>query len=218
MTVIVSVDFRDTTIGKAGIGWGVSLEGDTTAPIEAFAGSHHRYAFPRIATLTLPAVIGPLDIQAVAVESVVTIRPSGIPAEYVPTVSSPQVEDPTSPGWSLPLQIADTAAGFRLAGVDQQEEKEVQGKLFFASASAGIAGGALIWGFGALGPLIEKRRHKPLEGEAHAPEEADSSSTPTSIRGYDVQSSPTYRRLMTASVLSGIARTTLTWLVSRRKG
>lgn len=141
MTVISPTDFPDTTLGKAGIGWAVSLEGDTTAPTEAFAGSHHRYAFPRIATLTLPADISPLGIQAVAAESVVSIGPRGLPAEYLPTVSSPQVEDPTAPGWSLPLQSANTTSGFRLSGVDQQGETEVQRKLFLASAAAGTAGG-----------------------------------------------------------------------------
>lgn len=217
MTDISPTDFRDTTVGEAGFGWAVSLEGDTTAPTEAFAGSHHRYAFPRIATLTLPAGIGPLDIQAVAAESVVRIDPRGLPAEYVTTVSSPQVEDSTAPGWSFPIQSADTAAGFRLAGVDEQDETEVQRKLFVASAAAGIAGGGLIWGFGALGPLIEDRRHKPLRGEALDPDEPRNPPTATSIREHDIQNSPAHSRLIAASVLSGVAGSMLTWLVSRRK-
>lgn len=216
MTVISPTDFRDTTIGEAGIGWAVSLEGDTTAPTEAFAGSHHRYAFPRIATLTLPAVIGPLDIQAVAAASVVSIQPRDLPAEYVPTISSPQVEDPTAPGWSLPLQSADTTAGFRLTGVDQQDETEVQRKLFLASAAAGIAGGGLIWLVGATGPVlndvVQKRRNRgaPLAEEAEG-------LTPSLGSRTDVTDPPDYLRLIAAPALLALAGSMLAWVISKRR-
>ncbi len=204
MTVISPTDFRDTTFGEAGFGWAASLEGDTTAPTEAFAGSHHRYAFPRLATLTLPAVIGPLDIQAEAAESVVSIQPRDLPAEYVPTTSSPQVGDPTAPGWSLPLQSADTPKGFRLTGIDQQGETEVQRKLFLASAAAGTAGGGLIWLVAAIGSVLNgvvqtrRNRRAPIA-------ERVGELTPSLGSRTDVPDPPDYLRLIAAPALLALA-------------
>jgi hypothetical protein len=216
MTVISPRDFQDTTVGRAGMGWAVSLEGDTTAPTEAFAGSHHRYAFPRIATLTLPAVFDPLDIQAVAAESVVSIQPRDLPAEYVPTISSPQVDDPTAPGWALPLRSADVTAGFRLTGVDQQYETEVQRKLFLASAAAGIAGGGLIWLFGAMGPVLNDAVQKRRNRRAPVAEEAGELTRPSGSRT-DVRHSPEYLRLFAAPALLALAGSALAWVISRRR-
>lgn len=214
MTVISKQDFKDQTIGEAGVGWAVSLEGETTAPTEAVAGAQHRYAFPRIATLTLPVEI--LNIESVTAESVVSITPHDLPADYVPTVSSPEVEDPTAPTWSLPLQSADRDAGFELNGIDQRHEAAVQRDLFLASASAGTAGGGLIWFFGAAGPFVDAFLRKFRRSEAPFIEEAGE-LTPPPARGDDVRNSPTYRHLVATSLLSGIAGSTLAWLVSRRK-
>lgn len=213
MTVIRPTDFRDTTLGEAGIGWAVSLKGCTHAPTEASAGSRHRYAFPRIATLTLPAAISPLDIQAVAAESVVSIEPRDLPAEYLPTVASPQVENPTAPGWSLPLHRAHPTAGFRLSGVDQQEETEVQRELFLASAAIGTAGGGLIWLFGTIGPLlndfVQKRRNRSeLVAEELVPHLGGRT---------DVLAPPDYLRLIAVPVLLGIAGSVFAWLISKRR-
>lgn len=214
MTVISKQDFKDQTIGEAGVGWAVSLKGETTAPTEAIAGAQHRYAFPRIATLTMPAEI--LDIESVTTESVVSITPKDLPADYVPTVSSPDVEDPTAPTWSLPLQSADRAAGFELNGIDQRHEAGVQRDLFLASASAGTAGGGLIWFFGAAGPIVDAFLRKFRRSEAPLIEETDE-LRPSPASGDDVRDSRTYRHLVAASLLSGIAGSTLAWLVSRRK-
>ncbi|WP_157407758.1 hypothetical protein [Arthrobacter sp. ZBG10] len=214
MTVISKQTFSDQTVGEAGIGWGVSLEGETTAPTEAVAGAQHRYAFPRIATLTLPIEV--LDIESVTAQSVVSIRPKGLPADYVPTVSSPEVEDPTAPTWSLPLQSAGRAAGFELNGVDQRREAAVQRDLFLASASAGTAGGSLIWFFGASGPFVDALLRKFRKGKAPVIEEA-SELTSSPANGNEFPDSPTYRHLVAASLLSGIAGSTLAWLVRRRK-
>jgi hypothetical protein len=216
MTVISPTDFQDTTVGEAGIGWAVSLEGDTTAPTEAFAGSHHRYAFPRVATLTLPAVFGPLDIQAVAAESVVSIQPRDLPAEYVPTISSPQVEDPTAPGWALPLRSAAMTAGFRLTGIDQQDETEVQRKLFLASAAAGTAGGGLIWLFGSMGTVLNDAAQKRRDRRAPVAEEAGELTGPLGGRT-DVQHSPGYLRLIAAPALLALAGSALAWVISKRR-
>lgn len=214
MTVISKQDFSDQTVGEAGIGWGVALEGETTAPTEAVAGARHRYTFPRIATLTLPVEV--LDIESVTAESIVSIRPEGLPAEYVPTVSSPEVQDPTAPTWNLPLQSADKTAGFRLTGVDQRHEAAVQRDLFVASALAGIAGGGLIWFFGAAGSFVDALLRKLRKDKAPVIDEAgELTSSPASRNG--VPDSPTYRRLVAVSLLSGIAASTVAWLVSRRK-
>ncbi len=219
MTDISPTDFQDTTVGEAGLGWAVSLQGKTAAPTEAFAGSHHRYAFPRIATLTLPAEIGSLGIQAVAAESVVSIEPRDLPAEYVPTISSPQVEDPTAPTWSLPLRSADTTAGFRLTGVDQQDETEAQRKLFLASAAAGTTGGGLIWLVGSTGPVLkdvvqkrQNRRPPPAEKAGEAGE-----LTPSLGNETDVPDSIDYLRLFAAPALLALAGSTLAWVFSRRR-
>lgn len=215
-TDISPTDFQDTTVGEAGIGWAVSLQGNSAAPTEAFAGSHHRYAFPRIATLTLPAFIGPPGIQAVAADSVVSIQPRDLPAEYVPTISSPQVEDPTAPAWSLPLRIADTAAGFRLTGVDQQDATEAQRKLFLASAAAGTAGGGLIWLVGATGPVlnevVQKRRNRraPVAEETGEPVPSPGNRT-------DVPDAFAYLRFFAAPVLVAIAGSVLAWVISKRR-
>ncbi|MDF2048867.1 hypothetical protein [Arthrobacter sp. Cr_A7] len=214
MTTISKQDFSDQTLGVAGIGWAVSLEGETTAPTEAVAGSQHRYAFPRIATLTLPVEI--LAIESVTAESVVSIEPKGLPAEYVPTVSSPEVEDPTAPIWGLPLHNADRAAGFELNGVDQRHEAAVQRDLFLASASAGTAGGGLIWFFGSAGPFVDALLRRFRKAEAPVIEEA-AELTPSPASENGVPDSPTYRRLIAASLLSGVAGSTLAWLFSRRK-
>lgn len=214
MTVISKEHFTDQTLGEAGIGWGVSLQGETTAPTEAVAGAQHRYVLPRIATLTLPVEV--LDIQSATAESVVSIEPKGLPAEYVPTVSSPQVEDSTAPMWSLPLQSADRTAGFELNGVDQRHEAAIQRDLFLASAAAGTAGGGLIWFFGAAGPFVDALLRKFRRGEAPVIKEtSELELSPAS--GNDASDSPTYRRLVAASLLSGIVGSTLAWLVSRRK-
>ena len=214
ITIISKQDFSDKTVAEAGIGWGVYLEGEATAPTEAAAGSQHRYAFPRIATLTLPVEI--LNIESIAAESLVNIRPKGLPAEYVPTVSSPGVEDPTAPMWSLPIQSAAKVSGFELNGVDQRHEAAVQRDLFFVSASAGTAGGGLIWFFGAAGPIADALVRKFRKGELPAFEEVDELMlSPPS--GNDVPDSPTYRRLAAVSLISGIAGSTLAWLISRRK-
>ncbi|ABM07896.1 hypothetical protein AAur_0426 [Paenarthrobacter aurescens TC1] len=214
MTVVSKRDFKDQTLGEAGVGWAVSLEGETTAPTEAVAGAQHRYAFPRIATLTLPVEI--LNIESVTAESVVSITPNDLPADYVPTVSSPEVEDPTAPTWSLPLQSADRAAGFELNGIDKRHEAAVQRDLFLASASAGTAGGGLIWFFGAAGPFVDALLRKFRRNEAPFIEEAGE-LTPPPASGDDVRDSPTCRHLVAASLLSGFVGSTLAWLVSRRK-
>lgn len=216
MTDISPTDFRDRTVGGAGIGWAVSLQGNTAAPTEAFAGSHHRYAFPRIATLTLSDFTGTLDIQAVAAGSVVSIQPRDLPAEYVPTISSPQVEDPTAPRWILPLRSAATAAGFRLAGVDQQAETEVQRKLFLASAAAGTAGGGLIWLVGGIGPVLNDVVHKRRNRRAPVAEEAGG-LTPSLGDRTEVPDSFDYLRLIAAPALLALAGSTLAWVISKRR-
>lgn len=213
MTHIAPMDFPDTTLGEAGIGWAVSLQGNTTAPTEAFAGSHRRYAFPRITTLAVPATMGLPGIQAVAPESVVSIQPRNLPAEYVPTISSPTVEDPTAPTWRLLLRNAGTAAGFRLTGVDQQDEMEVQRKLFLASAAAGLAGGGLIWLVGAMGPALndysQKRRNR-----REAPEEAGA-LTPPLTNTTEIPDSPACSRVIAASALLAFAGSTLVWIIKK---
>lgn len=206
--------FPDTTLGEAGIGWAVSLQGNTTAPTEAFAGSHHRYAFPRITTLAVPANMGLLGIQAVAPESMVSIQPRNFPAEYVPTISSPAVEDPTAPIWRLLLRNAGTAAGFRLTGVDLQDEMEVQRKLFLASAAAGIAGGGLIWLVGAMGPALndysQKRRNR-----RETPEEEAGALTPPLTNRTEIPDSLAYSRVIAASTLLAFAGSTLVWIIKK---
>ncbi|MGP7812625.1 MULTISPECIES: hypothetical protein [Micrococcaceae] len=214
MTRIWPTDFRDTTIGEAGMGWAVSLQGNTSAPTEAFAGSHHRYAFPRIATMTLPAVTDLLDIQSVATESVVSIQPRDLPAEYVPTISSPQVVDPTAPTWRLPIRSADTSAGFRLAGIDQQEETNVQRKLFLASAAAGITGGGLIWLVGTIGPVFNKVVQNRRNRRAPAADVAGE-LTPDLGSRTDVPDSSAYPRLFTASALLFLAGSTVAWAIRK---
>lgn len=216
MTDISPTDFQDSTVGEAGIGWAVSLQGNTAAPTEAVAGSNHRYAFPRIATLTLPSFIGPPGIQAVAADSVVSIQPRDLPAEYVPTISSPQVEDPTAPAWSLPLRSADTTAGFRLSGVDQQEETEVKRKLFLASAAAGTAGGGLIWLVGATGPVLSDVVQKRRNRRAPVAEEAGDLA-PSPDNRTDVPDSFAHLRLFAAPALVALAGSVLAWVISKRR-
>ena len=216
MTDISPMDFQDATVGEAGLGWAASLQGNTAAPTEAFAGSHHRYALPRIATLTLPPVIGLLGIQAVGADSLVSIQPRDLPAEYVPTISSPQVEDPTAPAWSLPLRSADTTAGFRLTGVDQQDETEAQRRLFLASAAAGTAGGGLIWLFGATGPVLNDVVQKRRNRRAPVAEEAGE-LTPSPGNRTDVPDSLAYLRLFAAPALLALAGSTLAWVISKRR-
>ncbi|SDX60154.1 hypothetical protein SAMN04487912_12111 [Arthrobacter sp. cf158] len=216
MTVISPTDFQDRTVGEAGISWAVSLEGETTAPTEAFTGSHHRYAFPRIATLTLPTVIDLLDIQAVAASSVVNIQPRDLPAEYVPTISSPQVEDITAPGWNLPLHSADTTAGFRLTGVDQQDETEAQRQLFLASAAAGTAGGGLIWLVGAIGPVLNDVIHKRRNRVAPVAEDSGGLALSPGSRA-DGPEPPDCLRHVAAPALLALAGATLTWMIRKRR-
>lgn len=214
MTLIRKQDFKDRTIGEAGIGWAVSVEGETTAPTEAVAGAQHRYAFPRIATLTLPAEF--LDVESVTAESVVSITPKDLPADYVPTVSSPEVEDPTAPRWSLPLHSAGRAAGFELNGIDQRHETVVQRDLFLASASAGTAGGGLIWFFGAAGPFIDALIRRFRRSNAPLTKEEDQ-WMPTPAKKDNDRDSSAQHRVVATSLLSGIAGSTLAWLISRRK-
>jgi len=214
MTVINKQDFKERTVGVAGFGWAVSLEGETTAPTESVAGAQHRYVFPRIATLSFPAEI--LNIGSVAAESVVSITPKDLPADYVSTGSSPAVEDPIAPMWSLPLHSANGVPGFELYGVDQRHEAGVQRDLFFASASAGTAGGGLIWFFGAAGPFVDSFLRKFRRREAPLVEERDEPKPSPASKG-DAGDSPTYYQLVVACLLSGTAGSMLAWLVSRRR-
>lgn len=216
MTVIKPTDFTEVTFGEAGSGWAVSLAGETTAATEASAGSHHRYTFPSVETLTLPEALNSLDVQAVAAESMVRIQPRQLPVEYVPTISSPQVEDPTAPEWRLPIQGAYTTAGFQLSGVDQQDEMEVQRKLFLASAAAGTAGGGLIWVVGAISPVLNDLGQKRRNRDVPAAEQARDPAPSLGSRS-DAVDPPNYLRLISAPVVLGIAGSSLAWLIRRRR-
>ncbi|WP_458117281.1 hypothetical protein [Arthrobacter sp. D2-10] len=221
-TVLEEGDLTGQTIGEGGIGWALGLEGETTAATEAIAGAEHRYAFPRIGTLSLPVEVmsmkGGFGIEAVAPESVASITPTDLPLEYVPTVSSPEVENLLAPAWGIRLRSFGPVDGYRLNGVDQQQSVAVQRDLFIAAALAGTTSGGLIWACGAVGPLFDNRRRKPPPKiEAPDTEKARESLVPSSAGGDGVFPSPGNRHLIAASVLFGIAGSTLGWLISKWK-
>lgn len=210
MAVINKRELTDTLIGEGGPSWALFIEGETTAATEASAGAQHRYVLPRIATATLP--IEGLNMDSVAVESVVSIKPDGLPPEYVPTVMSPQVDDIGAPGWEFPIRSIGRLEGFRLTGTDQRGQAEIQGLLFLGSGFAGVAGGGLVWMFGTFGVL--RRKSSP---QALSPASESDALTLDLAGGDDHSRPPTDKRLLVASVLSGIACSALTWFLRRRR-
>ncbi|STX05734.1 Uncharacterised protein [Kocuria rosea] len=210
MAVINKRELTDTSIGEGGISWALFIEGETTAATEASAGALHRYVLPRVATAKIP--MENLNMDAVAVESVVSIEPDDLPPEYVPTVASPQVDDIGDPEWEFPIRSAGRLEEFRLTGTDQREQAEIQRGLFLGSGLAGVAGGGLIWLFGSLGASPQKSRTQAL-----SPAREPDAFTLNLAEEVDHPHPRTYKRLVAASVLSATAASTLTWFLSRRR-
>ena len=210
MTIINKRELTDTNFGDGGPSWALFINGETTAATAASAGAQHLYALPHIATGDLP--FKGIDMDSVAVESMASMEPDGLPPQYVPTVISPQVNDIGNPRWELPIRSAGILEGFRLSGTDHREQANIQGWLFLGSGFAGVAGGGLIWLFSSLGALRRKTRPQA----PHPASETD--ALKLDVAGGDDYPRPTtYKRLLVASVLSGIGGFALTWFLSRRR-
>lgn len=158
-------DLTGYSVGSTGTSWALPpIEGQTSAATQASDGARYRYVLPSVVTTFVP--LNEMTIDSVADESTATLTPEDVAPEFEVAVASPQLNDSGNLAWNFPLNASPSPGGYRLTGTDQQEEALIQEHLFFASGLSGIAGGALIWLFGAFGAFRKERGQKPLSRKA----------------------------------------------------